>query len=65
LLARSAARRGARRRGAKSPAATHAFLLPALTCRAPQVSAELVEKVFASVTRTNPDGKMSVRDLRQ
>jgi hypothetical protein len=31
----------------------------------PEVPAEAIARVFASVTRTNSDGKMSVRDLRQ
>lgn len=31
----------------------------------PECSAEVVEKVFNNITRTNLDGKMSVRDLRQ
>jgi hypothetical protein len=30
-----------------------------------QVPPEVVERVFASVTRTNTDGRLSVRDLRQ
>lgn len=31
----------------------------------PEVRPEYVEAVFHAITRTNPDGKMSVRDLRQ
>jgi hypothetical protein len=31
----------------------------------PEVTVPLVEKLFANVTRTNVDGRMSVRDLRQ
>lgn len=31
----------------------------------PEVNVPLVEKLFANVTRTNVDGRMSVRDLRQ
>ena len=31
----------------------------------PEMTVEVVENVFAAVTRTNMDGKLSVRDLRQ
>jgi hypothetical protein len=31
----------------------------------PEVTAAVVEKVFHNITRTNLDGKMSIRDLRQ
>jgi hypothetical protein len=31
----------------------------------PEVTSEIVERIFNTVTRTNLDGKMSIRDLRQ
>lgn len=31
----------------------------------PEMTAAVVEKVYANITRTNLDGKMSIRDLRQ
>lgn len=37
----------------------------ALGAEMPEVSPEVVEAVFETVTKTNLDGKMSVRDLRQ
>jgi hypothetical protein len=42
-----------------------AWFLQAGSGEMPEVSPEVVEKVFANVTRTNLDGKMSIRDLRQ
>jgi hypothetical protein len=37
----------------------------ALGAEMPEVTPEVVDKVFVTVTRTNLDGRMSVRDLRQ
>ncbi|RYG49386.1 hypothetical protein EON67_06735, partial [archaeon] len=42
-----------------------AWFLQAGVAEMPEVTPEVVERVFVSVTRTNTDGCMSVRDLRQ
>lgn len=38
---------------------------PPLLIARSEVTSRIVARVFASITRTNSDGKLSVRDLRQ